>query len=115
MITTEVKATLTTIGAKFSVKFEMDITDHMAREIVQAIASLFNDQPAAAEVIRTEKAKTSLERKAAGQTDMFKDPVSRRTSGTASRKSILLTAEPAQLVELPEDVTPDPETEDGPF
>lgn len=76
MITTEIKATLTTLGAKFSVKFEMDITDHMAREITLAIAELFNDQPSEGEVIRTEKAKTSLKRQAEhDQADMFRDMV----------------------------------------
>jgi hypothetical protein len=77
MITTEIKATLTTIGTKFVVKFDMDITDHMAREITLAVAALFNDQPSEGEVIRTEKAKTSLKRNAADkdQVDMFKDVV----------------------------------------
>lgn len=76
MITTEIKATLTTIGTKFTVKFEMDITDHQAREITFAIASLFNDAPDAGEVIRTEKAKTSLKRQAEiDQADLFRDVV----------------------------------------
>lgn len=74
MITTEIKATLTTLGAKFSVKFEMDITDHTAREITLAVAELFNDQPDAGEVIRTEKAKTSLKRQAEiDQGDIFRE------------------------------------------
>lgn len=76
MITTEIKANLTTIGTKFTVKFEMDITDHQAREITMAIASLFNDQPDAGEVIRTEIAKTSLKRQAEhDQADMFRDEI----------------------------------------
>ena len=76
MITTEIKANLTTIGTKFTVKFEMDITDHQAREITLAIASLFNDQPDSGEVIRTEKAKTSLKRQAEhDQADIFRDEI----------------------------------------
>lgn len=75
MITTEIKATLTAIGAKFTVKFEMDITDHMAREIVFAVADLFNDQPDAGKVIRTEKAETALKNRGQGedQSDLFRD------------------------------------------
>jgi nitrogenase subunit NifH len=74
-ITTEIKASLVTIGTKFAVKFEMDITDHMAREITYAIAELFSDTPDSGEIIRTEKAKTSLKRQKgdSDQADLFRD------------------------------------------
>lgn len=114
-ITTEVKAQLVTIGTKFAVKFEMDITDHMAREITYAIADLFSDTPDSGEIIRTEKAKTSLKRQKgdSDQADLFRDeyerisPIEGEMKPTGKPEQITFTN--ATMIEL----TPEGEPKDG--
>ena len=104
MITTEIKATLTTLGTKFSVKFDMDITDHMAREIAFAIATLFNDQPAEGEVTRTIKDKNSLSRKAKDdQGDLFKDKFDSATQFEEPQAKALPMQEQAAIEYTPFD------------
>jgi len=65
------------IAGKIAIQFDIDITDHQAREILDAIGAVFTDKWSDGSVTRVEKDKLSLTRKAKedslDQMDVLKD------------------------------------------
>lgn len=65
------------LAGKIAIQFDIDITDHQAREILDAIGAVFTDKWSDGNVTRVEKDKLSLTRKAKedslDQMDVLKD------------------------------------------
>jgi len=74
MITATIKASFG-IAGQVAIKFGIDIPDHYAREILDAVGTVLNDKWAGGKVERVEKEDSSLTRKAGNDLDQETIPL----------------------------------------